>query len=394
MHAGLVGLRGNLPHSRIPKGHLAGFLRWLNVTFPHSDHSLRNNAIGGSIAAGVWYCIRSFVEEGVDIVFIDYAINGGKPSDFRNLAAQLSLYRPAPVMVAMHNTFWLQKPKLADQTDIEAAAAGCGVAVLSHRNYLQPRFESGELGQRNVTRDGKHPTSWLQSDDSPFSKAWEEVLAAWFVRASAAVDARARAPAGRVLALYQGTCKPSDNLRLMAHCYTAQGRTPRPWFGAQSGWSFSQLDESDAEGARATGRTPREKPGWVSTQIGSFTHLRLQERGELDVRLFLLHSWNATLAGILAISCVGGCSCDSMQYDTHFARKQTTFEDVGVRVHASVGSKEGRDGGCQLRLEHISGARHKLGSLVVATILPEATAVRQKGRRFLAEQPVARRAWL
>jgi len=166
-----------------------------------------------------------------DLVFVDYAINGGTAEQlltlFRLLNEQAARHGThAPLVVLTNNFFWcrtpegesgrdfakrtcgtfhtkqcislvapfcrsatfsaLQKAPRCEEALLEHAVAPCGATVLSSFEPLIAAVGSGMLNVSQISRDGMHPAKCPSDSNNkhcgspPLKKAWRQLLTAWF----------------------------------------------------------------------------------------------------------------------------------------------------------------------------------------------------------------------
>lgn len=210
----------------------AGFVQTLidhvGHRFPTHRHTLANFARSGNDARQLRPCARSYVQANTDVVFIDYAVNGGTPEDFEQLLGIWQSYPGGgPMLVLLNNFFWcrtehgehaltaalrncshrkgapaackaaalrdtcfvqrngerLLRATRCAEAALEASMAPCGAAVLSIFDVLAPQVISGALSSTQaITEDGYHPPKGAShpSTPSPMVAAWAELLVHWF----------------------------------------------------------------------------------------------------------------------------------------------------------------------------------------------------------------------
>lgn len=382
MHLHVGHARGSA--TRRPSGFFVGFMESVNASFPHVGHALFNNAMGASNARLVVHCTRSFVPTDTDVVFVDYAVNQGRPQQYRDLMTRMRKVARPPVVVAVHNVRWCSSwcPTNVSRRDVavyyatqttdrlghlERAAASCGAAVLSVFYALQPLLARGRLRPFEITRDGRHPAGW-EVHGSKLSVAWDAVLRAFWQtvqRVGGAPDAAAELTPGAgeatAVAHPDERCAAKSK-HLARHCYGADSMLPQPRFvTSPKGFHLAMEAENDANAT-----TRRRKAGWLSTQVGSELVMGLEEWGHLRVSLWFLHSY--ANAGDIDVDCPQAdvCSCPPLRHSCLWTRRVSTFEHVSVVVEAR---REAAPGACQLRIRHVAGPMVKLSAITV-TVLP------------------------
>lgn len=282
--AGGRRLHQTAPEKDGAEGFVGRWLRHVRARFPAQNHTLLNRARSGNGPRHMRPCVRSFVPLRTDVVFLDYAVNGGRPEDIEHLRRVWRTYPGGgPLLVLLNNFYWCrdergehaleaarrgcaggaagacrQKAMAAHclvpnngarllnatrcwEAALEASLAPCGAAALSVFDLLGPKVRAGEIRSTSeIAPDGYHP----RGHQTPLVEAWGALLVHWF-DAATAEPLQPRAPeallggqhAGQraVLARMVSACaerpppiSPMDSPKLWAHL-AASGGLCRVW---------------------------------------------------------------------------------------------------------------------------------------------------------------------
>jgi len=231
---GFAGRTSSKPRSS-RDGFVGRLLAHVSARFPNATgaHAITNRARGGNDARHLRPCARSSAPLDADVVFMEYAVNGGTPDDFEFL---LSVWRTypggGPMIVVLNSFFWcrdergehaltaalhgcgrrrgepaqckrnalaahcrvrnngerLRNVTRCTEAAIEASMAPCGAAVLSIFDVLAPQVISAKVisSTSEISTDGYHPP---KMGNGHMVYAWARLLARWFDAAVASIAA-------------------------------------------------------------------------------------------------------------------------------------------------------------------------------------------------------------
>ena len=386
---------------------LARFMNYVNVTYPHRDHTLHNNAVGAAGASRPLSCPAMFLREDADLVIMDHAVNSWHTPDVKALLALVMRLPKKPAVVLLNMHFWGGKPILRirawnlwmpatrealqeqwktpgpDETNelkAEALAAEYGLGSVSYYRALIPLITGGDWPppaaiwplERHFT-DNVH---W-EKENSWMSIYNGDALIGWLRKAAAPGPGKTDLSGHGMDAM-----PPVNPSRGVLACFGWPSNGPQQQLGGaggqESAFSMPQLSTHNLGGTgvlvpQRYRDNPnitntwfivpgpidgpphvrmRSKPGIASVTPGAVARLELPVPRELlgnggrvtAITIAYLMSYMNT--GLLKVECVMGCSCEALQLDTLSKTKYS-----GEKNHQFAVSVEGD--GCTLQLTNL-----------------------------------------
>ncbi|KAL4422279.1 hypothetical protein ABPG75_008476 [Micractinium tetrahymenae] len=335
-------------------------LRWINETFPHPGHVLKNNGHGAVPSSYFSMCVSREVPQDADLVILEFNMNDGGPLDSPMRRAHERLVRKILNLpnrpAAVELVFWewpalpfndslLPVPwRYSHDEELGDMAQYYRLPWLGMRSLLWDGLNVTRSDPAERSRPGKLDNFWLVTNGVRDNKhpndgghrVMAELVIHWMQRMLEDVATHPLEPwdeqeARRPLPIpmqWNNWEAASSNTCLMGEETKA--------VVAQHDDAWQWVDEGKP------GRPP--KWGWVSSQPGSSLHLAFNTSKpgagpEDKVTLGVAHLKSYEHMGKFSVTCVEGCACDPLTGDGHGTDKWSQLNFAMLLVSPSDACK-------------------------------------------------------